>query len=321
MVQSNTAVCPCPDPNHCQKRDIRKCANNEEVNPTCIRWPFVDVDSDGCFAADSEAADLPLPFPFIRDICLAAFNASAAGSPGCSQAACNPAVPGCTCTGTLPNCSCSAYIFNASATWAQIGCQYNRNSDTPRSHVSISTPYGITTPAEMKCYDGTAMLKNGAGMKRDNCYVDVYAGGDFRNYAWGAWKNHLKGTRLQVVAANIILGGAAIAGLPDPTVPPNATPWLPYEVNMNWDEDTVLQATAPDGCIIAGSYLGPVGNDHEIRINNGTLLIQALGPVQIPAPWSLSGDPPPVPAVDIHGCPCDVTASYPPFPTGSCVCP
>ena len=200
-----------------------KCAPGDlqcpapEDRDVCVRWPFIDRNADGCF----DPGDTPFTFGDIYDQCQRALGSDAGCSTvGTRTTCCHPdrALPIC-CThdsakGALP--------------------EY-------RIDIQVVAPAGLTTPADLKCRDGTSLFNPPGSKKRctrhparecrrdtdcrpprcRNCGVDetceqllaartsiyVDAGSAFRNYAWGMWKNHLPQTRLFVQAANVVLGG------------------------------------------------------------------------------------------------------------------
>jgi hypothetical protein len=280
---------------------LKKCPNNEDNKPTCVRYPFVDIAFDGCY--DYAAGDRAITFPYLRALCEAAYLGSTSGLGLTATIT--------TINGTTRKAS-STLTAPSVGNVATVACTFNRaNGAHPRSLIRIETDWGFTTPSEMKCLDGTRMLKNQSGMKRDESTIEIIAGGDFRNYAWGAWKNHYPQTRFTVEAQNIILGGFTI---------PSNPPLFQWEINMNWDKDITLKATGPDGCIKGGPDLPNAGNDDEIRMNGGDagdfVRLIAAGTVELPAPWAVqaSGG-----AVEVEGCGlCLNGSAFPPGTSFNC---
>ena len=252
--------------------------------PRCVEWPFIDVDSDGCY--DPTAGDTPLPWPDIDATCV---RTQTSGAPGCV------ALPdgGTTCHhDTLP-----------------VACTFHPGSVEQRWVIAVDTTAigplaGLTTPAGMRCLDGTAMLHSLGTADRATFVVTL--NGDFRNYAWGAWKNHLTHTRFLLQARNVVLGGYETA---DPRNPKQGT-------QFNWDKDTQIDAR---GCILLGAF-EPRAN--TVRMNGGRpgdmLLLRARGGLFIDRSWLISAHRG---LVRAEGCPLSVTGIFKGNPKQQLPCP
>ena len=214
--------CPgCRPTNHCPGLH----------GPRCVEWPFVDVNSDGCY--DEADGDVALPWPEF-DLTCARTQASA--DPGCV------ALPdgGMRCQhATLP-VWCSVHPTDVSQRWVI-------EIDT----TGLGPLAGLTTPAGLRCIDATSMLK--AVGTADRTTFEIRLAGDFRDYAWGGWKNHLPHTRLFLSARNVVLGGYKTANPLD----------MNQGTQINWDRDVEIDAR---GCIL----LGPSDpRSNTVRVNHG----------------------------------------------------
>jgi hypothetical protein len=249
--------CDCPDNARGCPSPARSCPDGKE---RCIHWPFVDRDADGCF----DAGDTPLELPAVWDQCERARTGAApadAGDQPCRRDA----------AGTITCCSADTPAC----------CTFDgRVAASPRFRVQLGASaahpvadYGVTAPADLKCFSNW--------LRGENVLLQVQSEKAFRNYAWGAWKDHHQRTRLMVLAPSIVLGGLA-----DPRAE------LATETHYNYDKDVVLLATG--GCMLGGTVTDGIGPNNEIQMNKGgagnTILLSAPGKLSLPAgKWSVKG--------------------------------
>ena len=307
---SNDPATDCTLDVHCGTTGAyTTCPDNK---PRCVRWPFIDVDSDGCFDEQNDTfpadgvlplSDTPGGCPDLWHECERAKSSQGQGPPctdlgGGKRQCCR------TISAFDPNCqNGDPFCCPTAPAVGAVCCIWDPNTGglTPRAQLTVSSLTGLTAPAELKCVSN--WLGANSDAKGDNSKLTLALGGDFRNYSWGAWKDHRPKTRFTVHARHIVLGGV-------PTT----------ETHIVFDKDISMSAS---GCIKGGSYTDS-GPPNEIAMNGGrtgnVLSLQATAELNLPTgKWSLgdgsSG------CTNLSGCPLVVPFSmWPPGSTCSKSC-
>ena len=172
------------------------------------------------------------------------------------------------------NGSTTAVTPLAGATWR---CTTTRTDRRISHRIELTSVHGLVTPAT---------APNAEPYFPDDVDIAVTLGGDFINYSCAGWKGHDEGASLEVVAANVLLGG--FEGV-------SATSYV-----YGGGAETI-RFVATDSCILGGGVLGNpggvpdyvCGGRSQVRLHDrnkcqAIVLDAPNGTVRLDGFWTLS---------------------------------
>ena len=212
LAGSATGTCPTPDAAKAFP-DLETCAPSVWIvgNDTQSKEPpakrcWAFVDVDGDGAL-TPGVDEPVAWSALWDTC----ERNLAGDVE-------------TTTATTPN---------GSATWR---CVTTRGERRVTHRIEFTSPHGLVTPA---------VVPNAEQYFPMHVDLSVKLDGDFINYSCAGWKGHDEGASLEIVAANVLLGGFdGVAG----------TAYV-YGGGVE-----AIRIVATDACILGGGVVGNPGH-------------------------------------------------------------